>query len=181
MFDWFRDKTRDRICHGLLELGAHARMSVRGRPEEKTGPGSLGIIDIDEGPIAWVNVRRVAGEDDEQDYYIDVGVEVLYDTPNATIERTSDKIWAMAFEVEWRAEGSDRDSPLVANILRRLGEDAQVREAILATQDVEIIGLGSRWIITLDTEEAPTQQAWDCYQAIARHLIEAGSAEPSTE
>ena len=178
MFDWFRDKTRDKICAELQSLGVNARMAVRGRPEEETGEGSLGIIEIAGGPIPWVNVRRVEAEDDEQDYYTDFGVEVPYNAPNATVTAETR---AQMKDVEWWAQGSDWDSPLVADVLRRLREDTQVTEAILATRDVEIIGSGSRWVITLDTEEVPTRQEWDCYQAIARHLIAAKGEEPNTD
>ena len=53
----FRDRTRDRICAGLQRLGIDAQVATRGRPVERVGgSGSLGLIDINDGPISWVNV-----------------------------------------------------------------------------------------------------------------------------
>ena len=64
----FRDSTRDDICFGLRSLGIDAQMAERGRAEEYIKHGSisvwpgftecLGVIDIPEGPIRWVNVFR---------------------------------------------------------------------------------------------------------------------------
>ena len=209
MCDWFfpRDKTRDELCARLQDLGMSARLADRVpvnriadlRPEERSGPGSLGIIVIADGPIPWVNVRkRTISQADESStyYYTDYGVNVPYATPNTTIEsvRRRDTPRGKAIDAEWKAEGPDQDSALVADVLRRLGEDAQVTEAIIATGDVAVdtrfpglgrgwdgTGTGSAWVITPYTEEVPTRQEWDCYQAIARHLIEAGREQPNTE
>ena len=184
-----RDHARDDICTGLQSLGANARMAVRGRPEESMGKGSsLGIIDIDDGPIDWVNVRKVDSGltefDSSTTYYTDYGFKVPYRPPNATIKSVLIKtgpLFGNAFDGEWRAEGSDRGSGLVADVLRRLEEDAQVTEAVIAIRDVEITGHPLAWVISMKTGEIPTRQAWDCYQAIAWHLIEAGREEPNTE
>ena len=177
----FRDKSRDNICAGLQRFGVNARMAARGSGEGS----SLGIIDIDGGPIPWVNVRKVVtsggsypyGGGGSTTYYTDYGVNVPYRPPNATIKSVRRKAFPLLGQVldtDWRAGGSDRDSGVVADILRRLGEDAQVREAVMATRDVEITRTGSRsWIISTKTREVPWPQAWNCYQAIARHLIEA--------
>ena len=75
------------------------------------------------------------------------------------------------------AEGSDQGSGLVTEVLRRLGKDAHLREAVIATRDVEITGHPRLWVISTQTRKVPTRQACDCYQAIARHLIEAGREE----
>ena len=197
----FRDHTRDNLCAELQTLGVNARMADRGRPEEDTGEGtSLGIIDIVGGSIPWVNVRKVTtsgggyedGDDSVTTCYTDYGVPVGYPTPNVTIKSARRKgfpLLGAVIDAEWSAEGSNPDAGVVADILRRLGEDATVRDAIMATRDVKIIvgphgpqregRLG--WVISTQTRAVPTRQAWDCYQAIARHLIEAGREEPRTD
>ena len=183
----FRDHARDNICAGLKSLGVNAQMAVRGRPEEDTGKGSLGIIDIDDGPIPWVNVRKVTRGGGQYgggtDYYTDYRVNVPYRPPNATIrsDRRKSFLRAKVIGAHWSSTGSEGDSGLVADVLRRLGEEAYVRAAIVATRDVEIIGSGVGWIISTQTREAPSRQAWYCYQAIARHLIEARRTETNTE
>ena len=187
VWEVFRDHARDNICAGLQSLGMDAQMADRGRPEEDSGGGSLGIIDIVDGPISWVNVRKVnSGSQDDAsvDRYTDYGVKVSYRLPNATISLVSRKNFPLLGEVDeadWRAEGSDTESGLVAGVLRRLWEDVQVRRAIIATRDVEITRswLGC-WVVSTDTNEAPTRRAWDCYQAIARHLIQAGRVDEAS-
>ena len=52
---------RDDLCADLRALGIQAQMSERGRPEEKITRGrgkSLGIIDIQDAPIRWVDVKK---------------------------------------------------------------------------------------------------------------------------
>ena len=59
------DSAPGNICAGLQQMGINAQIAARGRYEEKIGVGkigggdSLGIIDIPEGLIRWINVRRV--------------------------------------------------------------------------------------------------------------------------
>ena len=148
---------------------------------------SLGIIVIDDGPIPWVNVRSVTsestsaeGNDSVTTYCTDYGVEVPYRPPNTTIKRrVTFPLLGKVIDAGWAAEGSDQGSGVVEDVLRRLGEDAQVREDIIATRNVEIIGHPLAWVISTQTGAVPTfLQAWDCYQAIARHLIEAGRGQP---
>ena len=52
----------------------------------------------------------------------------------------------------------------------------------MATRDVEITSPKTGlWVISTKTRDVPTRQGWDCYQAIAQHLIEAGREEPNAE
>ena len=54
----FREKTRESFCAHLQSLGIDVHMAERGRAEEKIGnAGSLGLIDVAEGPIRWVNLH----------------------------------------------------------------------------------------------------------------------------
>ena len=179
-----RDRARDEICAGLRTLGVDARMASRGRPEEgESGAGaSVGIIDIAEGPIRWINVYKYHSGA----YSISYGVEVTYRAPKTTIKTITamESIMGRMIDPDWRAGGYDRYSPVVKDIQQRLGADAQIRAALIATRDdVSIKGSGVRdWVITTGTGpgEAPTRQAWDCYQAIAQHLIAARGEEPNT-
>ena len=180
-----RDKSREKICAGLQSLGVNARMAALGRPEEYTGPGhSFGIIDINDGPIPWISVfytthlaEGTSGTRVVIIYYTHYGVSVPYRPPSTTIKsvrRRRFRLLGKVIDAEWSAKGSDRDSDLVQDVLRRLGDDGHVRQAVIATRDVEIIGSGRGWVISTMTRDVPTGQAWECYQAIARHLIAAG-------
>ena len=55
----FRSHTRDEMCAALQAIGVQAQMLERGRPEEKITRRrrkSLGIIDIQDELIRWVDV-----------------------------------------------------------------------------------------------------------------------------
>ena len=61
----WRDKTRDNLTSTLNSLGVQAGMTERGRAEEEVRKGfftrSLGVVDIPEGPIRWINVVKQDG------------------------------------------------------------------------------------------------------------------------
>ena len=76
---------REKLCGGLRTLGVDARISEQGAPEEPSESfvlprKSVGLIDIADGPIRWVNVifqadiawREYGG--DESGYYTTHGV-----------------------------------------------------------------------------------------------------------
>ena len=62
MKEWVRDKSRDELADALNSVGAKTEMAERGRAEEKVENSwyqrSLGIIDIPEGSIRWVNILK---------------------------------------------------------------------------------------------------------------------------
>ncbi len=66
----------DKICAHFNRLGIDAHMAPRGRAEEIIYAGrrrSLGVIDIVEGPIRWINVTEATGwidEDSDGDYLV---------------------------------------------------------------------------------------------------------------
>ena len=62
MKERFRDKTRDDLANALDLIGVKAEMADRERAEEKVENSwyqrSLGVIDIAEGPISWINILK---------------------------------------------------------------------------------------------------------------------------
>ena len=60
-----RDKSRDNLIQNLSQLGVKAKMLERKIVQEKIGNvwnvRSLGVIEIDEGPIKWINVLKQDG------------------------------------------------------------------------------------------------------------------------
>ena len=62
MKEKLRDKTRDNLANALNSLGVQAEMAERGREEEKVNNAwwnrSLGIIDLSDGPISFINVIK---------------------------------------------------------------------------------------------------------------------------
>ena len=65
MREKLRDKTRDNLADALNALGVGAEIAERGRSEERAGASwaqSLGVIDVAEGPVRWVNVVRQSNQ-----------------------------------------------------------------------------------------------------------------------
>ena len=65
MKEQFRDKSRDHLADVLNSLGVKAEMAERGRAEEKVENSwyqrTLGVIDILEGSIRWINILKKDG------------------------------------------------------------------------------------------------------------------------
>ena len=65
MIGILRDESREALTHNLNFLRIDARMAERGRAEERIqkplGRLSLGIIDILEGAVRWINIVKQEG------------------------------------------------------------------------------------------------------------------------
>jgi hypothetical protein len=172
----FRDKTRDRICAGLRMLGIDAQMSLRGRIEERVcGGNSLGIIDIHNSPIDWVNIRketRGSGENRNVYHFIEYGI------PDNRLGSNSDLIGIKTVSIKTiplvgrikdiRWEGEE----LNLGIISRLNDDISLKYPIMKSHDLSITANGKYgcWVISTETRKIPTADLWSCYEAIAQHL-----------
>ena len=172
----FRDHARDNICVGLQTLGIDAQMAPRGRAEEEFAcpGGSLGIIDIREGPIRWVNVRKVReGERGNYEYYTEYGVpdpKMGFYSPSLRIKlvrKLSSALFDPVEELRW--EGGD----LGLAVIERLNSDVQLKQPIIESRGVTIDAHGEHrcWIISTRKRDVPSEELWNCYQTIARHLL----------
>lgn len=77
MREKLRDKTRDQLTVALNALGVQAVMAERGRPEEAIHNSwwqrSLGVIDLSEGPVRWINVvKKDGGRDSPPRWWINL-------------------------------------------------------------------------------------------------------------
>lgn len=183
----FRDKTRDNLRAGLQRLGIDARMIARGRVEEEIWSGfsdgltkmpkSLGIIHIPEGPIRWVNILKetyyIGSQTSHTDYYTEYGVpnpRLRPDSPNArikTIRVKSVPVFGKVVDLHW--EGGESYPKVVS----RLNSDDKLRQPIMKSRDVTITAIGDCgcWIMSTQTRDVPSGELWNCYQAIAKHLL----------
>ena len=173
----FRDKTRDGICAGLRMCGIDARMAVRGQVEEEVaGEGSLGIIHVPDGPIRWINVRKErhgSGQSSTTYYYTEYGVpdsRLGLDSPKAQIQTVRVKSLPIVGKVvDLRWKGGDSD----LGIIGRLNSDDQLKQPIMESRDVTITAIRDYrcWIMSTQTRDVPSGELWNCYQAIAQHLL----------
>ena len=188
----FRGHARDGLCTALQALGIQAQMAPRGRAEEKIYPrdrrslGSLGVIDIAEGPIRWVNVTRgTLDTENETDtsFYLEYGVpdpNVRSGFPEVRLEAISvhepvpdSRWWFLKFPVLGpvigvRWEGKD----FGLGIAEHLSQNVLVPTAF-SEGSFEIRAYPDRgcWTLTVNEVLAPSKQEWDCYQSIASHLL----------
>jgi len=183
----FQEKTRENICAGLQGLGIDAQMAARGRVEEKITSGfsllrsrerQLGLIDIRKGPIRWINVRKAeaggdAGLVTPDIYYTDYGVpdhriKPSYSQPwIKSVPKKTFPVLSKVTDLRWK--GKD----LALGVISRLNSDISIKDPIRRSCDVNIRAHGyhSCWIISTKTRNPPSMELWNCYQAIAAHLL----------
>ena len=164
------DRTRDKLCAGMQAMGVDARMAERGRLEEKTGEGSLGVLDIAQGPIRWINVRE-EGSGEDHGYITEYGVPDQRHLPQLQIRSIRVKTFPVigrVVDVRW--EGTDGD----LDILQRLSNDQAIKHSIMVTKDeVTVVTRHDRgcWLVVRKTAATPSPEQWRCYQGIAERLL----------
>jgi hypothetical protein len=172
-------------------LGVKAQMAERGRPEEKIeGGGSLGLVDISEGSIRWVNVRRqkTSGSDSgggDAPFYCTVyGVPDPKARPGydrvdiSTVRVKTSPLVGQVVDLRW--QGDD----LGTGLIDLLKGDLSLNDPLMTSTDLKIryydeygcwimstpwipSGLLRSWRAVL----IPSAELWRCYEAIAQHLL----------
>ena len=122
----FRDKRRKELCADLQSLGIDAQMAPRGRVEENTYTDpilSLGVIDILDGPIRWVNVTCRLTSDEETTRHLVYGVPDPKVRPgfpevriNAIPIRERERFWLSRRVTGVRWEGNDFGLGIVQHV-----------------------------------------------------------------
>jgi len=180
----WRDKTRDEIASAINSLGIKAEMAERKRTEEKILNSwltrSLGIIDIPEGPIKWINIVKKDGSDKSPPrWWIIFGIPDGRLTSNRqkikirTIRKKSFPLFGKIIDVTWK--GNDHGTGIVDalsndevtdNLAERIG-NLEIR-----THTKEFQG----WTLQVDRklnwfEPSTTSEDWQDIQKIADYLI----------
>ena len=176
--DRFRDKTRDTLAEALSALGVPAEMADRDRPEEKLGrrmfARSLGIIDIAEGPIAWVNVIKQDGSDKSPpQWWFVFGIPDGRKMPNegaiklTTLRKKSFPIFGQVLDVTWR--GKDMGTGLISV----LSEDATVDELVKRVKDMTLQSRSQEfqgWSLQTGKNFELSPADWEALQTIAYYV-----------
>jgi len=177
--DAFRETTREKIFVALKRIRVPAELAESGHPEEnlKCGFGvhSLGIIDIDEGPVRWVNVRIDLNEINWVDYAV----------PDERLSRREREIMIQAHfekrlfglgkvvDLVWRGEDAGW------GIIRRLNGDIPLKNRLMSTgaDDFTITAHDKPgcWLISVVYTAPPDKELWGCYRSIAEHLLSEGA------
>ena len=137
--EFFRDKKRDEFCAHLRSLGIDAQLAPRSLREEKLERGSLGVIDISEGPIRWVNILKGAPNlEGNAAYYADFGVpdpKLEAGFPKVGIRSAKVKttsFFGKVVDIDW----SGRDYSL--GIIVRLQNDLSLKKLATENKHVDV-------------------------------------------
>jgi len=199
-----RDKTRDKLCSHLCAMGVDARIAERGRLEERlrTRWSSLGLIETRNSAICWVNVLNQSGL--EHTVYSNVYLVPDPRVPKGgylelkSVRVKSAPVFGRVLDLRWEANFVTigiKSMPVLtrksvpvkmeSNFIRRLNEDISLKESLLGLNEEVMIRSfedwgwvmesGGEWPAT--TVPMPSRKQWDCYETIARHLLEAEEGE----
>ena len=184
----WRDKTRDNLTSTLNSLGVRAGMADRGRDEENVGKGmftrSLGVVEVPEGPIRWINVVKQDGgrhnpprwwmvfcvPDDERDTTPDDLREVDgRQTINIKTSREkSFPLFGRVTGITW--DGDDRGTRL----LDVFAGDAAITSLAKKTPSLEVSGYDKEfqgWTLQVEGRFRLSRQDWEALLYIAGHLL----------
>jgi len=185
-----RDKTRDRLCAGLCAMGYDAHMVELGRQEEDLGVGkkgkSLGMIEIPSSPIRYVNVVRNEEQTFQGPTNIIYSNIYLIPDPNVYTDQHLEcvgvknrPILGKVVDIRWEGEAR-------GGLIEHMNQDSLVNRTLVKYKDTVSVTSRSEykcWAMLSSSskpsrvglehrQSVPSSELWDCYERIARHLLE---------
>ena len=181
MKEKFRDKTRDELAWMLKHIGVKAELVDRGGVQEKAENSwyqrSLGIIEILEGPIKWINIlKRDRSKDSPPKWWIVMGIPDAKPLPTnqelkiKTVRKKTFPLFGKVVDVTWR--GNDQGTGLVGV----LSADEAVKSLSKTIGNLEIKSQSEEfqgWTLTSDRRFAPTNQDWAAIETVANYILSA--------
>jgi hypothetical protein len=183
MLNMLRDHTRDALARDLSALGVKATMGERGRKEEKIRSGSkwlfqrsLGVIDVEEGPLKWINVIRLKNRDRNGPaiHRVVFGIpdnhllEQHHPLKLSTVRKKSFPLFGKVIDVDW--EGDSVLLPLITDF----SNDAAVDQVVKELGNLQVRthpGLFRGFTVEVDRKFRPTLQHWEAMHKIAKYLL----------
>ena len=179
MKEIFRDKSRDELARNLNSLGVRADLAERGRAEEKIENSwyqrSLGIIDLPEGLVRWINILKKDGSGrsppqwwvilvipDERPLSNHKAVDIK------TVRKKSFPLFGKVADVTWK--GRDHHTGLV----EVLSNDEAVRNLAKRIGNLTLHSYAKEfqgWTLQVDRRLEPTIQDWATIQKIADYIL----------
>jgi len=174
-----RDKTRDNLVRALNSLGVRAEMAERGRIEEKVNDSwynrSLGVIDLPEGPIKWINIlKQDQGKHNPPRWWINLCIPDERPVPShkevkvTTVRKKSFPIFGKVSDVTWT--GEDHGTGLVYT----LSNDESSKALAAAIGNLEVRSYSKEfqgWTLQVDRRFSPTSRNWEAINTIPAHLL----------
>ena len=179
MKERFRDKTRDELTAALNSIGVKAEMTERGDVEEKAENSwyqrSLGVIDLSEGPVRWINILKKDRSDKSPPrWWVVLGIPD--DQPISsrrtvkikTIRKKTFPLFGKIVDVIWK--GSDASTGLV----KTLSKDGPTKTLAKRIGNLEIKSQAKPfrgWTLTVDRRIRPTNEDWESIKRLADHML----------
>ena len=179
MKEQLRDKSRDGLIYALNSVGVKAEMAERGRAEEKVEDSwyqrSLGVIDILEGSIRWVNIlKRDAGQHNPPKWWVVLGIpdersiSSHQEIKIKTVRKKTFPLFGKVVDVIWK--GHDGGTGLV-NVLSR-DEEIKMLAQRLGNLEIKSHANGFQgWTLTVDRRFSPTSQEWETLEKISGYIL----------
>ena len=179
MRELLRDKTRDKLAQNLNSLGITAVLAERGRAEERIENSwyqrSLGIIDIPEGLVRWINILKKDGNRNSPPRWWVVFVipdERPIPKHQAVDIKTKRKktfpLFGEIIDVKW--QGNDAGTGLVYT----LSSDESVKNLAKNIGNLTVHSYAKEfqgWTLQVDRRFGLTGQDWANIQKIADHIL----------
>jgi len=185
----FRGK-RYKVCDRLCAMGVDARIPERGRPEENIGmdawPWGRGerpfeseaLIEIRGSPIRWVNVLAVEKPGGQYVTSTYVVTRWVYVVPDPCVSTQAGYMLAKSVRV--------RSVPLIgsvsnirwdckspSNLIKRISDDVFLNQSLIRlNEDITLCSFLEYNCWSILSSRPPSREKWNCYETIARHLLE---------
>jgi len=179
MRELLRDKTRDKLAQKLNSLGIRADLAERGRSEEKIENSwyqrSLGIIDIPEGLVRWINILKKDGSKNSPPrWWIILCIPDERPIPNhkavdiKTIRKKTFPLFGKVVDVTWK--GNDHGTGLA----EVLSNDEAVKTLAKKIGNLTVHSYAKEfqgWTLQVDRRFGPINQDWATIQKIANYIL----------
>jgi len=179
MKEILRDKSRDELAWTLNSLGITANLAERGRPEEKVENSwyqrSLGIIDIPEGVVRWINILKKDGNKNSPPlWWVVLCIPDQRPVPNykavdiKTVRRKTFPLVGKVLDVTWK--GDDHHTGLCEvlssdEVVKSLAK--KIGNLTIHSYDKEFEG----WTLQVDRRFQPTNEDWATIRKIADYVL----------
>ena len=174
-----REKTRDKLAQNLNSLGVTAVLAERGRAEEKVENSwyqrSLGIIDIPEGLVRWINILKKDGsKNSPPQWWVVLGIPDERPIPKhqtvdiKTTRKKTFPLFGKIVDVTWKGNDSGTGLPDV------LSNDEAVKNLAKNAGNLTIHSYSKEfqgWTLQVDRRFKPTKQDWSTIQKVANHIL----------
>ena len=168
------------MTDSLIAVGVAAVMAERGREEEKVENSwyqrSLGVIDITDGPVGWINILKKDGSKNSPPrWWVVLGIPDERPVPGhktidiKTVRKKSFPLFGKVVDVRWK--GDDAGTGL--NDLFYYDEDVKIFAVHAGNLTVhsynreELRG----WTVQIDRRWNPTIRDWTGIQQMAKHIL----------